>query len=275
MIASVLSNPSTRRRRSGPSETNSSSLQSEIEAEPPPGTQTRWFCNRRIALRVRSARANWPPGHLPPSNVDWEVETISPTCLPSSSRSAVPTPSSSAESVAAMMRAILPASKILSGFRQRLTNLVGRPSVRFCESRRVAISNTSEKSALSEKFHCMGSWDVIKRSIWKSCSMRVRVWAQDCPVASVAGNTSAILPSSDLNRRATVATNAGPKPAVADACLPFIRLDNSSCIARRSWAGRLPNNRLPPTERVKGGFIITRSSSGRRAVSPLVGPRNP
>ena len=133
----------------------------------------------------------------------------------------------------------------------------------------------SERSVLSEKFQRVGSWDAMTISRTKSRSMRARVCSHEGPVHTVRGSTRAMRPSPGRSLGAAVATKAAPSPAVADACRDFRRRESSFCSLRRSAGGRLPNSRLPPTERVNGGFMMARSRSGRVAVTPCRAPCEP
>ena len=138
------------------------------------------------------------------------------------------------------------------------------------------MSKASERSVLSEKFQRWGSWDVmttsrVKYLLDKGAGLRPGGARADGErqhqrQASLAGLA---------NWGTAVATNAAPSPAVAEACRDFRRRDNSSWSFRLSAAGRLPNNRLPMTERVKGGFMIAKSSWGSVAFAPSATPREP
>ena len=162
-----------------------------------------------------------------------------------------------------------------SGFSQRLTKVVRCSVAGPLWGRRVAMRRASERSVLSEKFQRVGSWDAMTISRTKSRSISARVCSHDGPVHTVSGSTRANRPSPGRSFGAAVATKAAPSPAVADACLDFRRRESSFCSLRRSDAGRLPNSRLPPTERVNGGFMMARSRSGSVAVTPCRAPREP
>ena len=65
----------------------------------------------------------------------------------------------------------------------------------------MAMSRDSERSVLSEKFHCKGSCEVTTISSTKSCWISARVCSQDGPVHTVAGSTKASRPLPRRNFR--------------------------------------------------------------------------
>ena len=232
-----------------------------------PGSHISPRFNSFRALRMRSARANCTPDHFLPLSLDSGMDSTSPTCLPSTSSKAVPVSSNLAGVVEVTAWANLWESRTPVGFCHRFIKVVRRSVPSFLSGRRVAISRHSDKSVLSEKFQRSGSWEVMTVSRAKSFSIRERVCSHEGPVHTVAGRTRAKRPSPGLSRGEAVATKAAPSPAVADACLVFRRRDSSFWSFARSACGRLPNNMLPPTERVNGGFMMAKSKSGSFAVS--------
>lgn len=167
------------------------------------------------------------------------------------------------------------------GLRQRLIKVVLFSTACPALGRRVAIRSASERSVLSEKCQRAGSWEVTTVSRTKNCSITDRVCCQDGPVHTVSGSTRARRPSFGRILGTAAATKADPSPAVADALLTGPRLfalrrrESSFWSFRRSVQGKLPKSRFPPTERVKGGFIIAKSRVGREAVSPSSTPLSP
>ena len=187
-MAPVTSNPSQTSRLSGPTWPISPTLQSGTWVTlASPGTQTWPSSSSLSALRSKSARANWTPDHCLRTSFVSGSETISPTCCPSTSSSAVPVSSSRAGAVAAMAPAILWAGSTPLGSRQRLTKVERCSAGWSLSERRVAIRRASERSVLSEKFQRSGSWEVMTMSRVKSRWMRSRVCCQEGPVQTVAG----------------------------------------------------------------------------------------